>query len=68
MKKLRRISLEDFDRITKSEAAKLMGGKEIYAYDPPSRKFDYEYEPPKLPPVIPYGTPGGGGVTGRFYI
>ena len=68
MRKLRRISLEDFDKLTSSEASKLVGGKDPYTYNPPSRKFDYEYEPPKLPPVMPYATPGGGGVTGRYYI
>ena len=65
MRKLRRISLEDFDKLTSSEASKLVGGKDPYTYNPPSRKCDYEYEAPKFdPPATIYVTPGSYGVTG----
>lgn len=40
MKKLRRISLEDFDRLTSSEASKIIGG----------------YDNPTIPPVKGTGT------------
>lgn len=64
MKKLRKISLEDFDRLSSTEASKLMGGQEAgYPYRPVT------FNPPPVTKTLPITVgikPVGGGITIPF--
>lgn len=70
MKKLRKISLEDFDRLSSSEASKLMGGYGgtlIGDTIPPTYK-PVHFDPPAYnpPPSFKFTYPPG--VGGTFYF
>lgn len=66
MKKLRKISLEDFDRLSSMEASKLMGGQETgapYPYRPVT------FAPPPVTKPLPITAtigPGGGTIGGTI--
>lgn len=72
MKKLRKISLENFDRLSSSEASKLIGGKDNPTIPPGTRIIPIAPYTPKptrtISPNVLGGTGSVSGGSGGVYV